>query len=169
MHMQMRARTVAWCLALAGGWSLPAQVATSSAVAEARATEPPSGSVVVRSVTDPATGDQWLLLRDPQHPEAPGRYLLASSLNARQPGRPRSTELEAPMRMDARRAIRSGDRILVEESTPVLETSLEGVALQSAKAGDALTVRLKVNGRIVRAIALGPGHAALAVVQGGNR
>jgi flagella basal body P-ring formation protein FlgA len=51
----------------------------------------------------------------------------------------------------------------VEESSPVVEARLEAVALGPAVVGSAFNVRLKIGGKIVRALALAPGRAALAL------
>jgi len=58
--------------------------------------------------------------------------------------------------------IRAGDRLIVEEKTAVAEVRLEAVALGPAGNGFPLLVRLKIGGRVVRAVALGPGRAAFA-------
>jgi hypothetical protein len=62
--------------------------------------------------------------------------------------------------------IRAGERLIVEESTPVVEARLEAVSLGPAAVGSPLDVRLKVGGKVVRAVALGPGRAALRAETG---
>jgi flagella basal body P-ring formation protein FlgA len=57
--------------------------------------------------------------------------------------------------------IRAGDRLTVEEHTAVVDAVLEARALAAAAMGAALDVRLTIGGRVVRAVALGPGRAAL--------
>jgi hypothetical protein len=114
------------------------------------------GVNLVREIDDPHNGDRWLLVRDPGHPAGPGRLLLVSAvrrepLNVRQAG----PEAKAPAPV-----IRSGDRVIVEENTPVVEARLEAVAMGPAQPGSAFNVRLAVGGRVVRAIAVGPGRAA---------
>jgi hypothetical protein len=114
---------------------------------------PASGGNIVREIDDPHNGDRWLLERDPGHPGGPGRLLLVSvlrkePLNANQA----QAEASAPV-------IRSGDRVLVEENTPVVEARLEAVALAPAQPGSVFNVRLTVGGRVVRAVAVSPGRA----------
>jgi hypothetical protein len=113
---------------------------------------------VVREIDDPPLGSRWLLTRNTIHPAGPGRLVpVWGGLTAPRPGVPPKT-LPAP---DSP-VIRAGDPVIVEENTAVAEARLEGVALGAARAGAGLEVRLKVGGARVRAVALGPGRAALA-------
>jgi flagella basal body P-ring formation protein FlgA len=57
--------------------------------------------------------------------------------------------------------IRSGDRLIVEEHTDVVDARLVGRALNSVALGSVFNVRLAIGGKVVRAVALGPGRAAL--------
>jgi hypothetical protein len=57
--------------------------------------------------------------------------------------------------------IRTGDRVRVEEHTPVVDADLESVALGPAIAGASLNVRLRIGGRVVRAVAVAPGRAQI--------
>jgi flagella basal body P-ring formation protein FlgA len=57
--------------------------------------------------------------------------------------------------------IRSGERILVEEHTSVVDAQLEAIALRSAKRGEVLQVRLVLGGSILKARVSGPGSAEL--------
>jgi len=50
--------------------------------------------------------------------------------------------------------IRAGDRLTVEQSNEKVELRLEGVALSPAAAGEPLSVRLAINGKVVRAVAV---------------
>lgn len=108
----------------------------------------------VRAIDDPCTGAQWLLVRDAEFPAGPGRLLLVAG--------PQSGLRQVPSSIAPQSVIRAGDRLVVEESSAVVEARLEGVALGPAIAGAAFEVRLRIGGRVVRAIALGPGRAALA-------
>jgi hypothetical protein len=110
---------------------------------------------IVREIDDPHLGNRWLLKRDPSHPGGPGLLLLVSAHRAgsAQPGQPPQTT--APV-------IHLGDRVVVEEHTPVVDARLEAVALNPAMAGSALHVRLTVGGRTMQAVALAPGRAAFA-------
>jgi hypothetical protein len=109
----------------------------------------------VRVIDDPYSGDRWLLVRDPSHPGGPGRLLLVSAVR-RGPLNPghAGPEIEAPAPL-----IRPGDRVVVEENTPVVEARLEAVALGPAQPGSTFNVRLAVGGRVVRVVAVGPGRA----------
>jgi len=108
---------------------------------------------IVREIDDPHTGDRWLLLRDSSHPGGPGRMVLVA--NVRNETRP--NELEAGA---LRPVIRAGDRLIVEEDTAVVAARLEAVALGPAVIGSPFEARLKIGGRVVRALALAPGRAA---------
>jgi hypothetical protein len=114
--------------------------------------EPVAGEIV-REIDDPHTGAHWMLMRDPDHPAGPGRLVLAAGThNDLRSGHP---EVE-PLRP----VIRAGDRLVVEENTAVVESRLEAVALGPAVIGSPLDVRLKIGGKVIRAVALGPGRAA---------
>ena len=56
--------------------------------------------------------------------------------------------------------IRSGDRLVIEENSAVVEARLEAVALGPAAVGAEFKARLAIGGRVVRAVALGPGRAS---------
>ncbi len=62
--------------------------------------------------------------------------------------------------------IRAGDRLIVEEHTARVDAVLEARALTPAALGDAFDVRLTIGGNRVRAIAMGPGRAALQPMTG---
>jgi hypothetical protein len=121
---------------------------------------------LIREIDDPFNGARWLLVRDSEYPAGPARLLLVESgqvamqqrgqVSAVGPASPRS-ELAS-----LRPVIRPGDRLVVEENTAVVESRLEAVALGSAVAGGSLEVRLRVGGRVVRAVALAPGRAEFA-------
>jgi len=116
--------------------------------------EPVPLGAVYREIDDPNTGIHWLLVRETGHPGGPGRLVpvwrgtagISAAGSATKPARP---------------VIRTGDHLLVEESTAVVEAHLEGSALGTAAVGAPLAVRLTMGGRVVTAVALGPGRAAL--------
>lgn len=108
---------------------------------------------IVREIDDPHTGARWLLMRDPSHPGGPGRLLLAGGFR---PGYRRNLPEAAPPRP----VIHAGDRLIVEENTPLVESRLEGTALGPASPGLPLDVRLTIGGRVERVVAIGPGRAA---------
>jgi hypothetical protein len=109
---------------------------------------------IVREIDDPHTGGRWLLTRNPLHPAGPGRLVLAREMRIAvlRPG--------VPLVEPPHPVIHAGDRLVVEENTAVVEARLEAVALGPAMAGSPLDVRLKIGGKVVRAVALGPGRAA---------
>jgi len=103
---------------------------------------------ILRTITDPHTGRQWLLVANEQNPAGPGRLVSASGdLAAHRDGsRPAL-------------AIHAGDRIVVEEHSAVVNAYLEATALEPAAAGSQFNARLKIGGKVVKAVALGPGRA----------
>ena len=111
----------------------------------------PAGEIV-REIDDPSNGDHWLLVHNADHPAGPGLLLLVSAarVQARQIG---------PVVEPVVPVIRAGDRVIVEENTPLVEARLEAVAMSPAMAGSALNVRLNIGGRVIRAVANGPGRA----------
>jgi hypothetical protein len=119
----------------------------------------PNGEVL-REIEDPSTGDLWLLLRDANRSGGPGRLVLARQRS--------NTERAAcggttqPLSTAQRFVIRSGDALLVEEHTTVVDTRLEAVALESAAKGEHFKSRLKIGGKVVRVVAISPGHADFA-------
>jgi hypothetical protein len=115
---------------------------------------PPIRGEIVREIDDPHLGDRWLLERDPSHPGGPGRMVLLSGVRPGSGAAGRQPWTPTPV-------IRLGERIVVEEHTPVVDARLEAVALNPAMAGSVFNVRLSVGGRTMRAVALGPGRAVL--------
>jgi len=113
---------------------------------------------VVREIDDPHTGDRWLLVRDRSHPGGPGRLVLVAGVRI---GARRDRAAVEPSPVELRPVIRAGERLIVEENTPVVEARLEAVALGPAVIGSPLDVRLRIGGRVVRAVALAPGRASL--------
>jgi flagella basal body P-ring formation protein FlgA len=57
--------------------------------------------------------------------------------------------------------IHSGDRVRLEEHSPVVDAVFESVALGNAVAGHSVQVRLRIGGRVVRAVATAPGRAVI--------
>ncbi|MDR3723813.1 MAG: hypothetical protein P4K83_04915 [Terracidiphilus sp.] len=118
----------------------------------------------VREIVDPFNGDRWLLLRDSATSGRPGRLVrvprgsgMDSVLNVRHPDRGGSGTVPA-----YRPVIHSGDALIVEQSSPVLEARFAAVALETALAGARFRARLQATGAVVRAIAIASGRAALA-------
>jgi len=128
--------------------------------------DPSLSGAVVREIDDPHTGDRWLLVRDPNHPGAPGRMVLVAGAvrpaGRKAPGAGSAIAAWLTRRIPPIPVIRAGDRLVVEQSTPVIEARLEAVALGPAAVGAPLNVRLAIGGNVVPAIALGPGRAAFS-------
>ncbi len=123
---------------------------------------------IVHEIDDPHTGDRWLLMRNAQAPGGPGRLVLVAAHRRAYggaPGRTAERAEETPLVP----VIRAGDRLIVEEHTTVVDAVLEARALNPAAAGAALDVRLTIGGNVVRAVALGPGRAALQTGAGVRR
>jgi hypothetical protein len=115
---------------------------------------------LLREIDDPNSGTRWLLVRDKTNPGGPGRLELAS------PGRDQGTfGMHAKTASVAQNRplpiIRPGDKLIVEEHSATTDAYLEGVALGLAGPGSALNVRLAIGGRVVHAMAVAPGRAAL--------
>ena len=119
---------------------------------------PSPGGEIVREIDDPRNGDRWLLMRDESHPAGPGRLRLVSTLRG---GRmdPSQARQTAPAADTPPPVIRAGERVVVEENTAVVEAHFEAVAMGPAWAGSSFNVRLSIGGRVMRAVAQGPGRA----------
>jgi len=124
---------------------------------------------VIRVIDDAATGDRWLLMRDASDPGGPGRMVRATSTSA---GSTDGFESEAARIAAVRAAnrvarpamapvIRAGDAVIVEEHSTVVDARLEATALGSAGPGSEFEARLKIGGKAIRVVALGPGRAVL--------
>jgi hypothetical protein len=123
----------------------------------------------VRIIDDPCTGHRWLLVRQFDRPEAPALLVQMPDNHSCSKLPVEDSEGRSPAtanRMLARRVIHPGDFVILSEDTPVSDARLEATALQPAATGQALTVRLKFGGHLLRAVATGPGHATVLV--GGN-
>jgi hypothetical protein len=117
---------------------------------------------IVREIDDPQTGARWLLMRDSSHPGGPGRMVLLAADRRGSGKAPGRAATGGAGGKDARfhPVIRSGDRLIVEEHTAVVDAVLEARALNPAAQGSALNVRLTIGGKVVRAVAMGAGRAA---------
>lgn len=119
-------------------------------------TVPPelAAAAVQREIDDPGSHLRWLLVEDPSHPGGPGR-MVAMGAGAG------SASRRAAAVAKAKPVVRSGDVVQVEEHSAVVDASLQAVALNSAALGERIRVRLLVGGRVIAAVVLGPGRAAL--------
>jgi len=116
---------------------------------------------VFRAIDDPATGGRWLLTRDADHPAGPGQLIWVKGLSEVTDKQPASAQTKQNSLIPLP-VIHPGDRIVVEEETPVVESRLEATALAAACAGVNFKAQLKIGGHIVQAIAVAPGQARLA-------
>jgi len=121
-------------------------------------------SQAIREIDDPHLGARWLLMRDRNCPAGPGRLVLipGSSRNAAQGEPGGNNSLAGAESIPLRPVIHAGDRLIVEENTASVEARLEAVALGPAVPGSVFDVRLKIGGKVARAIAMAPGRAAFA-------
>lgn len=133
---------------------------------DSRAVDAHAMQRALREIDDPKTGTRWLLVRDERHPAGPGRLIQAATQEGRSAGP--SVGLAADPVLPAKIlaplpiVIRSGDRLVVEEESSVIEMRLEAVALGPATVGKTLDARLKAGGKVVRVVALGAGRVRLA-------
>jgi hypothetical protein len=122
-----------------------------------------AGINAVRMIQDPHTSMCWILQRDPIRPGGPGRMVLLNQLGCSQSSFVSIAGPDAKTNANISSAvIRSGDRVVVEEKSAIVEARLEAVAMGSAAEGAELNVRLAIGGKVLRAVAIGPGRAALA-------
>lgn len=121
---------------------------------EAKRNQAEMTSEIVREIDDPSSGTRWLLYRNPVHPGGPGRLVPLGGVYPASFPRDSAFAAERPI-------IRTGDHVILEESTPVLDARLSATALNPAPAGGPLRVRLDLGGQIVAATAVAPGRVAL--------
>lgn len=126
---------------------------------------PRAAGQVLGEIDDPATGGRWLLFRDAVHFPGPGWLVWIANSNhaceAEPPEYGQRAKEQSRMR-SSQFVIHSGDLLLLEQHTAVLDAKLEATALEPAILGEVLKVRLKVTGKVVLAVATGTGRANLA-------
>lgn len=110
---------------------------------------------IVRELRDPATGARWVVLANAENPAGPCRMLLAAGVDRDQEPRASNTKT-GPVAV-----IHPGDRVTVEEHTAAADVYLEAIAVDRALPGACFRVRLKIGSKVVRAVALAQGRAAL--------
>ncbi|HWE87545.1 MAG TPA: hypothetical protein VG267_21545 [Terracidiphilus sp.] len=122
-------------------------------------TVPPglAAGAVLKEIHDPGSGALWLLVDDPAHPGGPGRLVAVGAGKPAEGGVVPMARVSGPEPV-----IHAGERVQVEEHSAVVDASLQATALGAAVPGGTLRVRLRVGGRVVAALALGPGRARLA-------
>jgi len=126
----------------------------------------PTAAQVVREIDDPHTGNRWLLLRDGAHPGGPGRLVLIAKADTKREEIAANGQKSALAELapgEFHPIIRAGDKLIVEEHTAVIDTYLEAVALGPAVTGAVFGVRLKLGGKMMQAVALGPGRATMQI------
>jgi hypothetical protein len=133
-----------------------------------RATDKPqTGSTILRILKDPVLDSScWLLKRDPTHPEGPGTWFRTSLKNI--PILSDNAQLNAGSGVIGRPVhpvIRGGDQLVIEENSDLVDARLQAVALGPAVQGEALEVRLRTTGMVLRAVALGSGRASIVQVR----
>jgi len=119
------------------------------------------GTQVSREWVDPCLGSRWQLKVNPAHPSWPGRVMLVdaggggSSIRAPKRWLPKAdsanargtvwaalstpTDLSPPV-------IRSGDRVVVDQRSKVMQAHFQAVALETAGVGERLRVRISTSG-----------------------
>ena len=117
----------------------------------------------VRIIDDQATGRRWLLVKQLDRPEAPGLLLQIADDQSCSKLLPAGTEGRFPIAHQVLplQVIRPGDSVILSEDSPVADARLEAIAIEPAAAGQSLTVRLKLGGHLLRAVAIAPGSALL--------
>ena len=155
------AQVVSVCAQTVGSNAAALPETLRAAVARPETALKPDGEVL-RQIEDPSTGDLWLLARDPNRPAGPGRLVLARQQMKTQ--RAISSGPVQPLTAAVRPVIHTGDALTVEEHTGVVDARLEAVALEPAVMGAHFKARLKIGGKVVRAVALSPGRASFAPV-----
>jgi hypothetical protein len=108
---------------------------------------------VLREIRDPHTGICWRLLSNLAAPAGPAQLAASGAGDSCPP-------VQAGQAAQ-RFAIQQGDRVVLEEHTPTVDARLEAVAMGSAMTGSFLDLRLKIGGKVVRAVAIAPGRAIL--------
>lgn len=154
-----------------GGWSFLALALAAQALAAQQLMRPANassgprstpGSSIVRELEDAQTGDRWLLVRDPNRPAGPGRWILISGpgLAGRTPEQLADLKPLAELPRPEPLVLRAGDHVRVEKKTARMDACYEGVALEPAVKNALVPVRLKM-GALVRGRVLAPGLVAL--------
>jgi hypothetical protein len=117
----------------------------------------------MRIIKDPGTRQCWLLESGFDRPATPARLvLLPSETSCAGPDtKGQDGHLHGYFRNQSIPVIRAGDTLILSEHTSVSDIQLEAIALSAAAIGEALTVRLKIGGRPLHAIATAADQASL--------
>jgi hypothetical protein len=109
-----------------------------------------AGERIVREIKDPHSGTLWRLYANAENPAGPGRLVMAGREE-------HGTSFTAQTKKSVP-AIHAGQRVMVEEHSSAVEAYLEGTALESSPVGSRLQVRLRMGGKVVRALVTAPGR-----------
>lgn len=124
----------------------------------------PNALRAVHEIDDPSLGKRWLLVRDPDQPQAPGHLLCTERIVGEEQTLfewRRSTSYSLAISPPFRSVIRSGDSLIVEDETQIAIARLGAVALGPAAVGSVFLARLRIGGTPIRVIAIAPGRAML--------
>jgi hypothetical protein len=152
--------SVVWAAVPPAQSSTRPEQAMKASIRTATGADQSLAGAVVKEIDDSCTGDRWLLVRDADHPAGPGRLMRITRAGRMVP--PGGSDETAPEVREraAVPVVHTGDALVLEESTPLVEARLEARAMSPAVCGGEFDARLAIGGKIVRAVALGKGRAA---------
>ena len=100
----------------------------------------------MREIRDPNSGARWVVIGNLENSAGPGRLMPAEdAAPARRGDFAAETKPLLPV-------IHRGDRVVVEEHTATVEAYLEAIAMEPATTGSSFAVRLKIGGKVVKAL-----------------
>jgi hypothetical protein len=120
---------------------------------------------ILREIDDLQNGNRWLLVRNGKLPGGPGRLVQVAAYRKKSGGAALQIA-DQPGNAALQPVIRAGDRLIIEEHTARVDAVLEACALNQAAPGSVFNARLAIGGKVVQAVALGPGRAALQAEAG---
>ena len=122
------------------------------------------GFGAVRVVEDHSSHRQWLVERNLERPGWPGRVVpLRQQLLCGDEASLRRNSTGKRMAGGASdMVIRAGEALIIVEDTKAAHAELTAIAVSNGRRGDEISARLRSSGKLVKAIAAGPGRAALA-------
>ena len=114
----------------------------------------------VRTFLDPGTGRYWLLAQRIGSPQPAVMRELALDSRCESMSRQNRPTAKAASPSQGPAVVRAGESVLLSEETNTSSTYLEAVALSAAAKGEMLTVRLRLSGLLVRAVAVEGGRVS---------
>jgi len=102
---------------------------------------------LLHEAIDPCLGKRWQWIADPLHPEWPSRLVLADSDRESQKAAPASESVAPSQRTQPTSfapVIRAGEIVTVRQETGAVRAQLQALALEAARTGQPLRVRLLV-------------------------